>query len=210
MIKINLGTPISTNKQNKLGEEMGGAKSKLTSSDSTKYTNTLFSKFSSFVSRFESSKVLVLFLTLSLFAQISVAANPACIAKGRELSVNNDAVLNWKSTTKNQYHDRGHIQGILTRFYSDKTGHNHFQVQIGQTYTDTIEVVYNQEFGPVPSSMQIGSHVEACGDYITANVRQGGYPPSPDGAIVHWVHKSTNPNHESGYLVIDGTLCGWN
>lgn len=81
-------------------------------------------------------------------------------------------------------------------------------MQIGQNSYDTIEVIYNEMFGKVPS-MQIGAQVEACGDYITAKAINGKYRASPDGAILHWVHESTRPgSHASGYMMIDGVVYG--
>jgi len=40
--------------------------------------------------------------------------------------------------------------------------------------------------------------VEACGEFIKSTAPAGGYPASPLGADAH----------ASGYLVIDGQLCG--
>ncbi|MNJ92628.1 hypothetical protein D3C87_103020 [compost metagenome] len=132
------------------------------------------------------------------------------MGKGQPLPVNNEQVLNWKYKSKNQFKDRGHISGVLTKVYKDKTGHRHFQVRIGEEPRDTIEVIYNQSFGRIQEKvMQIGAIVEACGDYITSNKRAGGYQASPDGAVLHWVHKSTNPRHDSGYVAIEGELYGY-
>src|SRR5262249_50020209 len=47
------------------------------------------------------------------------------------LEVNNEQVLQWKTSTDNQYHDRGHVQGKIVRVYPDKNGHEHFAIQIG-------------------------------------------------------------------------------
>ena len=160
---------------------------------------------------------LLLSMAVVLACPVAFAANtaaPAALAapvcldnNGNALDVNNDAVLNWKSTTANQFHARGHIQGTLVKIYPDYTGHHHLEIQIGQNRTDTIEVIYNEDFGATPSYAP-GSTVESCGDYITANNHGGGGAPSPDGAILHWVHASDTPRHPSGYLIIDGVLCG--
>jgi hypothetical protein len=137
------------------------------------------------------------------------AAAPDCKSRKRPLPVNNDQILSWKATTENEFQDRGHIVGTLTKLYRDKTGHRHIQVQIGDGPTDQIEVIYSQSFGKMPQeALQIGARIEACGDYITSNTN-GEYPPSPDGAILHWVHKSGNPNHDSGYVMINDVLYGY-
>lgn len=132
------------------------------------------------------------------------------MGKGQPLPVNNGQVLDWKFNSKNQFKDRGHVQGILTKIYQNKTGHRHLQVQIGDSPRDKVEIIYNESFGKMPEEvLRLGANFEVCGDYITSNKRAGGYPASPDGAIIHWVHKSTNNHHDSGYVMIDGELYGY-
>ncbi len=133
---------------------------------------------------------------------------PQCLAYGWNLPVNNSQVLHWERTTPNQFQERAHIQGTLIQIYPSQNGHDHIQVQIGNSPDQTIEVIYNEDFGATPS-LYVGMSVEACGDYITSTAQSGPYPPSPDGAILHWVH--LNPRgrgHDPGFLVLDGTLCG--
>lgn len=149
---------------------------------------------------------IIFLLTLYIFSFNSYAIT--CYSKNHELSTNNQKVLEWKSQTANQYLNRGHIDGILIYNYSDNNGHHHYQVQIGNDHKDTIEVIYNISFGDIPQ-IPLGSHFEACGDYITSNAPSGGYPASPDGAIIHWVHKSKSPKkHDSGFVVVNGVLYG--
>lgn len=133
---------------------------------------------------------------------------PNCLAGGQELLSNNAAVLGWKNSTNNQYRNRAHIIGTLIKTYSDHTGHHHYSVLIGGNQNDTVEVIYNEDFGPVPQAAP-GATIEACGDYITSNNSAGHFPVSPDGALVHWVHQSPHPeSHDSGYLVMNGVVCG--
>lgn len=150
------------------------------------------------------------YIVVSLFLSVSAFANgaaPDCLAAGQILAPNDAQVIDWKNTTQNQFHSRAHIQGTLVKAYPDHSGHHHFEVKIGANDSDTIEVIYNEAFGSVPQ-VQPGSQIEACGDYITAKTQSGPYPASPDGAIVHWVHKAPNTGHESGFLIIDGVVCG--
>ena len=134
---------------------------------------------------------------------------PLCLSGRQSLPVDNDQVLSWKKTTANQFLGRAHVEGTLIEVYPDRNGHDHFKIQIGPARTDTLEIIYNQEFGALPS-MHPGMRIEACGDYITSIAQSGAYPPSPDGAILHWVHKNPRGNgHDSGYVVVDGTLYGW-
>ena len=156
--------------------------------------------------------ILSLSLTLAMAyvpASFAGDAIPVCPANGRPLAVNNDQVLNWKFGSPNQFRARGHIRGNVIRVYADHSGHDHFSIRIGQRPQDTVEVIYNQEFGDLPQQMAPGTTVEACGDFIVSNAPSGPYPASPDGAIIHWVH--VNPSgqgHDSGYLVINGNLFG--
>ena len=147
--------------------------------------------------------ILILNLLLVSGTAFGAATIPDCQSSGQILAVNNEQVLNWEKTTRDQYHNRGHIQGTVQRIFPDKTGHHHLEVLIGSGSQDFVEVIYNEDFGSFPASLKVGSQVEACGDYITTRT-------SPDGAILHWVHKSDTPKHDSGYVVVDGTLCGWN
>jgi hypothetical protein len=133
---------------------------------------------------------------------------PDCLDKNSPIPVINDQVLDWKTSTANQYRQRAHIAGKIAGIYPNENGHQHFAIQIGSDKTDLIEVIYNTSFGRLPR-LSIDMDVEACGDYITSNAQAGPYPPSPVGAIIHWIHRSPNlEKHESGYLMIDGTLYG--
>jgi hypothetical protein len=161
---------------------------------------------------------------LFLAAQLGVAqdAIPSCPAyrlrqensgNPGSLGVNNAQVLAWKQAAVNQQTDRGHVQGNVVRIYPDRNGHEHFAIQIGPNSSDTIEIIYNQEFGTVPP-VSVGIPVEACGDYITSTGPSPGpngqtYPASPDGALIHWVHMAPGSSgHHSGYLVVNGVLTG--
>lgn len=150
-------------------------------------------------------------VTLGLIVgSLALADNmPVCMAGGQTLAVNNSQVINWKTTTRNQFQSRGHVQGKLINVYPDHSGHNHFEVQIGSNQSDTIEIIYNQSFGAIPT-IAPGADVEACGDYITSNAPTGHYPASPDGAILHWVHAATSSGHPSGFVAIDGVVYGQN
>jgi hypothetical protein len=123
------------------------------------------------------------------------------------MALNNQQVLNWKLTTRNQFMARGFVEGRLVRQLPNETGHAHFIIQIGQQPGQILEVVYNLEFGALPP-LRVGSNVVACGDYITSTATTGPMPPSPAGAIIHWVHASDAQNHASGYLIIDNVEYG--
>jgi|GEM_PF-5781298 len=131
-----------------------------------------------------------------------------CMANGISIPINNIQVLEWKKNTPNQYRDRGHVSGVVSRIFSDKNDHNHFEIQIGKLPGEVLEVVYNMNFGRLPH-IENGMNVMACGDYITATHQSGPYPPSPSGAIIHWVHRNpSRKGHDSGFLVINGAIYG--
>ena len=149
---------------------------------------------------------------LALFLSVSAWAGRAgeqgvCMAKGQKLELNNEDVLQWKKSTPNGWHGRGFVQGTLVQNFKDRTGHDHFELQIGDGRDEKIEIVYNQEFGNMPSFTP-GTTVVVCGDYITARDQNRGYPPSPDGAIIHWVHGSPNGRHEDGFISVNGKIFG--
>ena len=157
----------------------------------------------------------VLVLGLQLLNSQALARNapdamPPCLdERGNTLGVDNaDAVL-WKTTTPNQTLKRGHIAGIISKLYPDHNGHTHFEAKLGPSANETIEVIYNMSFGQI-NGLSVGQTVEACGDYITSTAPAGGYVASPDGAIIHWIHMNPGRGHESGFLMIEGTVFGQN
>lgn len=134
---------------------------------------------------------------------------PACVGTdGVTLPVNNGEILRWKFSTANHFKAPAHARGVLTRFFSNRSRHQHFEIQIGIQTQDTVEIVYSSKFGNLPR-LEVGSVVEACGDYLTANAPYDTFEASPSGAIIHWVHRSSNPDrHPSGFLAIDDVAYG--
>lgn len=132
-----------------------------------------------------------------------------CMDHGKTLTVMNDQALQWKASKASGFQSRALIQGTVDEVFSDQTGHRHFSVKIGTHNDDHIEVIYNESFGAMPLP-HTGDNAEACGDFIVATQQNGGYPPSPDGALVHWVHKNPNRGrHDSGFVVLNGVLYGY-
>ena len=138
---------------------------------------------------------------------LPVRSFPECDRDGNPMSVNNSQVVGWKTSTPNEYLDRARVSGVIAKVYHQARDHAHFSLKIGNDSEDTVEIIYNEGFGDLPE-LSTGSNVEACGDYITSFAATDQYPPSPDGALVHWVHRSTSPKHPSGYLAIDGEVYG--
>ena len=154
------------------------------------------------------SKSLLVLASVLFFQNSWGAGVPACLDDhGQALPINNQNVLQMKTSTPNSFHARANVSGVVIKLYSDATCHHHFELQIGPGPTDTIEIIYNEQFGKFPS-FTVGAKVVACGDYITSN-RQTQFPASPDGAIIHWVHISPDlQRHPSGFLMINGNLTG--
>ena len=133
---------------------------------------------------------------------------PTCLAYNRPLAINNEQILHWKRTTANQFRERGNVTGDVTRVFADASGHEHFEIQLTRHAEDNLEVIYNSDFGKIPE-VKPGMKIQACGDFIVATAQSGPYPPSPSGAIIHWVHISPKPDrHPHGFLMIDGKLYG--
>jgi hypothetical protein len=137
---------------------------------------------------------------------------PDCMgAKNAPLSVINERVLNWKVTKPTQYKDRALVEGTFVEVTLDRDSHYQFSIQIGpDPKKDLLEVIYNKAFGDFPEPYK-GMKISACGDFINANKPAAGYPASPAGAIIHWVH--VNPGdrdtkHPHGYILMDGVLVG--
>ena len=139
-------------------------------------------------------------------------AIPACMDHGQAIGVNDEQVAQWKTSTKNQFLARAHVTGTIHQVFADHSGHNHFEIQMDTIGGATLEIIYNKSFGALPS-LRAGMKVEACGDYITSIAQSGAYPPSPDGAILHWVHNTshgghTGSGHDAGYVAVDGQVYG--
>ncbi len=132
--------------------------------------------------------------------------------RGRAMQPNNEQVLAWKTSTPNQYTDRGFITGTLVGVLLDKGSHLRLDVFVGPDRTGgrntDIELVYNRAFGDVRSQLRPGMQVAACGDFINAFAPTGRYPASPVGAILHWIHKKMRGSHPNGFMMIDGQLYG--
>jgi hypothetical protein len=136
-------------------------------------------------------------------------AAPECVAYGKAIAANNEQVIRWKKSTANQFKERGHVLGIVTKIYDDRPSHDHFQIQLAQEPGATLEVIYNSAFGALPE-LQVGDKVQACGDYITSTAQSGPYPASPDGAIIHWVHRNPRPSgHDHGFVIVNDRLYGF-
>jgi hypothetical protein len=148
----------------------------------------------------------IIFVSLVLSSKV-MAATPDCPASdGSVLPVDDNAAIALKTITANGSTSRAHVEGPITAIYPDETGHNHFQISLDQASRQTLEVVYDIDFGALPS-LQIGMNVEACGDFINSYAPENGYQASPDGAIIHWIHR-TNSSHPAGFTVINGVLYG--
>lgn len=154
------------------------------------------------------------FLSISTaHAYLTNAKMPACLDGPDEIQVDNARVLKLKQTTKNQYLARAFVEGTVVDTGDVKTGHDHFSIAIGPAKGDTLEIIYNREFGPMPD-FKNGDKVVVCGDYITSNKSAGGYQASPDGAIIHWIHfnPGNRPNsarHEHGFVMFGTNLVGF-
>lgn len=149
-------------------------------------------------------------MALSASAAFAGAA-PVCYDdQGNAIPDNNNAqVLQWKQTEPNNWQGRGNIEGTVIDVEPDASGHNHFIIQIGpDAQTDIVEVIYNYDFGDLPQ-ITVGMDIEACGDFIQAFAQSGPYAASPAGAIIHWVHGDPAQRHPDGFVMVNGTVYGF-
>ncbi len=133
--------------------------------------------------------------------------NLQCLDLQRQsMNYNNDQILKWEQSTRDQFQARGLVQGKITELYPNKNGHTHFGIDLGG---GGIEVIYNDEFGALPP-LRPGMMVSACGDYITVGPQAR--LPSPMPAIIHWLHYNPGNRdggkHLDGFLVIEGKAYG--
>jgi hypothetical protein len=153
----------------------------------------------------------LLALVSSTIAASAFAFDAPCMTGNQVMNYNNQQVIAWKENNQvpSGWKSRANVNGVVLGIFPDRNGHDHFIIQIGPNQsTDTLEVVYNNDFGDLPT-IQPGMQIHACGDFIKSTAQNGPYPPSPAGAIVHWVHQNPNRNgHENGYLVIDNVTYG--
>lgn len=152
-------------------------------------------------------------ITSSANAYLSNSKMPACLDGPDEMRIDNARVLKMKTTTKNAYLDRGFVEGTVVEAPTVKNGHDHFVISIGPGPRDTLEIVYNKEFGSMPT-MNVGDNITVCGDYITSTARTGQYDPSPEGALIHWIHfnpatRAGSMNHEHGFVMVGNNLVGF-
>lgn len=122
---------------------------------------------------------------------------------------NNQQVMYWKQSTPNNTKKRAFVSGVVESVDPDRNGHAHFYLRIGAGMgkLPIIEIVFNNSFGTLPK-IYPGMKMEVCGDYITTLVQNGPYPPSPAGAIIHWVHESNSPRHADGFVMIGDDIYG--
>jgi hypothetical protein len=128
---------------------------------------------------------------------------PSCEIDGRAARLDNSRIIELKRTTKNQYHDRGYIQGVVTRIFLRKGDHAHFEIRIADgSDSDVIEIIFNRDFGN--PAVREGDRVIACGDYITSYAKANGYDASPSKALLHWVHENSRGGpHPDGFVVVN-------
>jgi hypothetical protein len=153
------------------------------------------------------------FWVASAHAFLPNAKMPACLDGPDELQIDNAKVLHYKISTPNTFLARGFVQGIVKDVPDVIHGHDHFSISIGPNPTDTLEIIYNIEFGAMPP-FKSGDPIVVCGDYITSTAQTGAYPASPDGAIMHWIHfnpgsRANSATHAHGFVMIGADLIGF-
>lgn len=160
---------------------------------------------------FSFSKASALLVLFTVSGSFSAFADPACLDKKIKLAINNAQVIQWEKSTPNAYKARGYVTGPISRVFPPRNNHDHFEIRLGNGTGEVLEVVFSHDFGTLPE-LKEGMIVTACGDYITSTAQTGTYPPSPSGAIIHWIHYNPgdrDKRHEHGFTVVDGKLYGY-
>lgn len=153
----------------------------------------------------------IVFASSGAHAFLAGAKTPVCLEGGDELSIDNSRVLRFKTEQKNQFLARAYVEGKVISQPERHGDHDRFSISLGKGPTDTLEVIYNSDFGSLPT-VRVGDSVSVCGDFINSFARAGNYPPSPDGAIIHWVHYNPGDRsrkHEHGFIQFGADLVGF-
>lgn len=153
----------------------------------------------------------IVFASSAANAFLENAKTPVCLDFSDEISVDNVRALKFKAEQKNGALTRAYLQGKVISNPERQGSHDRFSISIGPKATDTVEVIYNKEFGAMPD-VKVGEEVIVCGDFINSFAQTGRYPPSPDGAIIHWVHYNPGDRsaiHEHGFVQFGGDLVGF-
>jgi len=130
-------------------------------------------------------------------------SQPDCIIDGTAAKIDNARIINFKRTTKNQFKDRGYVDGVVTRLFDRNGDHKHFEIRIAAgSDSDVFEIIFNSDFGN--PAVSPGDQVRVCGDYITSYAKANGYDASPSKAILHWVHEnSRGGDHPDGFVIVN-------
>jgi hypothetical protein len=91
---------------------------------------------------------MVLVSTSALFTSHAFAQSnfPECQDEnGSVLPIDDDATIALKTSTANGALSRAHAEGPITQLYANQTGHNHFEISLGNASGDILEVVYDTE-----------------------------------------------------------------
>lgn len=151
----------------------------------------------------------LLIVSLSLIGRFAIANDQSlsalqadCTDGGQILSVDNEKAIQLRSQKPSGFKTRLLVSGTVDAVFPDQTGHRHFSVKIGPNVDDHIEVIFNLRVGSLPIPY-VGEEATACGDYIVSKSQNSGYPASPDGMIIHWVHRSSG-GHEPGFTILNG------
>ncbi len=153
----------------------------------------------------------IVFASFSAHAFLENAKTPVCLDGRSEISVDNQSALRFKSEEKNGALTRAFIRGRIISAPVRQGDHDRFSISIGSGPRDTVEVIYNVDFGSMPAFSR-GDDVVVCGDFINSFAQNGRYKPSPDGAIIHWVHYNPGDRstaHEHGFIQIETDLVGF-
>ena len=173
--------------------------------------------------------IILFLLCMSPLASMALEAMPKCYSHGRELSVMNEAVVQYKQTMPNLKKIQVLVKATLVKEMSPTLNnfgqHQHFIVALRDDKSDQaglIEVAnsMNGYIFPEASDLAAGP-IYICAEYSTTNAK--GFPkitkftPSDTGAMLHWTHQADQGNigdqtmgHPNGWIYANGKVFGRN
>jgi len=173
-------------------------------------------------------KNMILFLLcMSPLTSMAIESMPKCFGNGQELSVMNEAVVQYKQTVPNLKKIQVLVKATLVKELSPTVNafgqHQHFIVSLREDLSDQsawIEVAnsMNGYIFPEARDLQAGPFY-ICAEYSTTNAN--GFPkitkftPSVTGAELHWTHQANGGDigdlaygHPNGWIYANGKVFG--
>ena len=172
-------------------------------------------------------RIILLLLCTAPLSSFAIEPMPKCYDHGRELSVMNEAVVQYKQTMPNLQKTQVLVKATLVKemqpTVNDFGQHQHFIVALRDDKSDPaglIEVANSMNGYEFPESSDLkAGPIYICAEYSTTNAN--GFPkitkfvPSATGAMLHWTHQANGRSidlptngHPNGWIYANGKVFG--